>query len=57
LDKAAPPPKPPLPSKVTVRLTKQTLDRHKAGTMNQAELRSAAEVEAIGFSKAANPKP
>jgi hypothetical protein len=46
-----------LPSKITVRLTKQTLDRHKAGTMNQAELRSAAEVEAIGFTKAAKPKP
>jgi hypothetical protein len=47
--KPAPPTKPPLPTKLTVSLAKKAIDDHKTGKINLYELRSAAEVEAIGF--------
>ncbi|HKB05818.1 MAG TPA: hypothetical protein VKD90_26715, partial [Gemmataceae bacterium] len=58
LDKAKPtaPAKPPLPTKLTVSLSKKAIDDHKAGKINLHELRSAAEVEAVGFA-AAEAKP
>ena len=54
--KAAAPPKPPMPTKLTVRLTKQAIDSHKAGKTSASELRAAADVEAIGFPRVGNPK-
>jgi hypothetical protein len=47
--KPAPPARPPLPTKLTVSLTRKAIDDHKAGRINLFELRSAAEVEAVGF--------
>jgi Tetratricopeptide repeat len=47
--KSTPPTKPPLPNKLTVSLAKKAIDDHKAGKTNLFELRSAAEVEAVGF--------
>jgi cytochrome c553 len=52
LEGAAKPPaaaKPPLPIKLTVSLGKNAIDEHRAGKINQHELRSAADVEAVGF--------
>jgi len=54
--KAVAPPKPLMPTKLTVRLTKQAIDSHKAGKTSASELRAAADVEAIGFQRVANPK-
>lgn len=47
------PVKAPLPIKLTVTLSKKAVDEHKAGKMNLFELRSAAEVEVVGFSSPA----
>jgi hypothetical protein len=55
--KPAPAPaKPPLPTKLTVTLTKKALDDHKAGRLDAAGLRTAAEVEAVGFAAAKRKK-
>jgi hypothetical protein len=48
----AAPEKPPLPIKLTVTLSKKAIDDHRAGKVNAFDLRTAAEVEAVGFPKA-----
>ena len=47
--KPTPPTKPPLPPKLTVSIAKQAIDDYKAAKINLYELRSAADVEAVGF--------
>jgi hypothetical protein len=47
--KAASPAKISVPTKLTITLTKKTIDDHRAGRLTPAELRAAAEIEAIGF--------
>lgn len=46
---APPPEKPPLPIKLTVAVGKKALDDHKAGKLDVAGLRGAADLEAVGF--------
>jgi hypothetical protein len=52
----AAPEKPPLPTKLTVTLTKKALDDSRAGRLDAAGLRAAAEVEAVGFAAAKGKK-
>jgi cytochrome c553 len=47
-------PKVQLPIKLTVRVAKQLLDDHKAGRATLDQVRSAAEVEAVGFPASSN---
>src|SRR5262245_8001084 len=52
LEGAAKPPapaRPALPIKLTMSLAKSAIEEHRAGRIGQNELRSAADVEAVGF--------